>query len=479
MFAWMIDHFLKKASIEKSAINKTLTAIKKIIFATLILLFCLAKNSFSSDKMPLIRDAEIEKFLYNLSEPIFAAANLDAKNIKIYIVNDNSLNAFVLGGQNVFINIGLIRKYQTPNALIGVIAHETGHIAAGHLARSSEASNQATAAMLLSYLLGAGAIAAGAPDAGAALIIGGSNTAERLFVKFTRNQEEAADNHAIEYLAKMSYPADGLVNLLEFFEEEMVGRKGQIDEYLLSHPVNRKRIDLIKSRTQNANFSDKKINKILQSQMNIVLAKLEGFVENSDFLLKKYQNRHDQTANYIKSIAFFKAGKIAESLTLLDKIIENKTEKTELGFLFELKGQILFESGNIENSIIAYNQAIKLLSNSDSTQAKIAFALAILTLKKNDQTLIKFAIEKLEEAKIFEDENPFLFKQLANAYDKFGEEGKSLLALAEFNFLINQKEKCQKYAKAAKEKLNKSQSRDLLRADDLLELTKDKKFQEK
>jgi predicted Zn-dependent protease len=449
--------------------------IKKIIFANLILLFCLAKNSFANEAASLIRDAETEKFLRNLSEPIFVAANLNAKNIKIYIVQDSSINAFVSGGQNIFINTGLIRKYQTPDTLIGVIAHETGHIAAGHLARSSEGQDQATAAMLLSYLLGAGAIAAGASDAGAALIMGGGNTAERLYAKFTRNQEEAADNHAIEYLDKMAYPANGLLNLLESFEQEMVGQKGQIDEYLLSHPVSRKRIDLIKTRTKDANFSDKKINKTLQSQMNIVLAKLEAFIENPDALLKKYQNHHDQNANYIKSIALFKKGKIAKALALLDEIIKNKKDSTELGFLFELKGQILFESGDVENSIIAYNQAIKSLSDLDGAQAKISFALAILTLKKNDKNLIELAIKRLEEAKIFEDENPFLFKQLANAYDKTGDEGRSLLALAELNFLIDQKEKCQKYAKSAKEKLTKLAKPELLRADDLLELTTDKK----
>ena len=204
---------------------------RKFNFFSLILIFFLAKNSFAG--VSLIRDAETEKFLHELSDPIFRAADLDVQNIKIYIVNDNSINAFVSGGQNVFINTGLILKFRTPDALIGVIAHETGHIAAGHLARSSEGAEQAQGAMLLSYLLGIGAAVAGSPEAGIALISGGSGSAQRLYMKFTRTQEEAADQHAIEYLDKMKYPADGLIKLLEFFEAEMVGYKGQIDEYLL------------------------------------------------------------------------------------------------------------------------------------------------------------------------------------------------------------------------------------------------------
>jgi len=201
----------------------SMTSLARLIFLTLIFVFFLAKTSYAQNAPSLIRDAETEKFLRDLSEPIFRAANLDPKNISIYIVNDDGLNAFVSGGQNVFINTGLLQKYKTPDTLIGVIAHETGHIAAGHLARSGEAADQAQGAMLLSYLLGIGAVVAGSPDAGMALIAGGSNTAERLYTKFTRTQEEAADNHAIEYLNTLAYPADGLVELLELFESQTVG----------------------------------------------------------------------------------------------------------------------------------------------------------------------------------------------------------------------------------------------------------------
>ncbi|OFW80013.1 MAG: hypothetical protein A2887_00110 [Alphaproteobacteria bacterium RIFCSPLOWO2_01_FULL_40_26] len=437
------------------------------------LLFCLilfTTPAFAN--LSLIRDAETEKFLRELSQPIFKEAGLNSQNIKIYIVNDDSINAFVSGGQNVFINTGLIRKYNTPNALIGVIAHETGHITAGHLARSAEGAKEAQNAMLLSYLLGIGAAISGAPDAGAAVILGGSQSAQRLYMKFTRTQEEAADAHAIEYLDKMRYPADGLIKLLEFFEMQMVGYKDQLDEYLLSHPISRKRIELIKTRTAHKNFSDKKTNQKLQPIMNRVLAKLAGFIDQPDETLKKYKNHHDENANYTKSIALFKKGKISESLELLDPIIEKNPRD---GFLHELKGQILFESGKIQDSILAYNQALKLLSLIDSPTTKISFASAILSLKTTDNELINLAIQNLEEAKNFEDENPFLFKQLANAYSRKNDEARSLLALAEFNLLIGEKEKCQKYAKEAKEKLQKSDKMEIMRADDLLELAKDKK----
>lgn len=460
----------------------SLVVKRKFNFLSLILIFFLAKNSFAG--VSLIRDAETEKFLHELADPIFRAADLDVQNIKIYIVNDNSINAFVSGGQNVFINTGLILKFKTPDALIGVIAHESGHIAAGHLARSSEGAEQAQGAMLLSYLLGVGAAVAGSPEAGIALISGGSNSAQRLYLKFTRTQEEAADQHAIEYLDKLQYPADGLVKLLEFLETEIIGYKGQIDEYLLSHPVSQKRIDLIKSRSADKKFSDKKINQKLQRSMDIVSAKLEAFIENPEATLLRYKNYNDELSNYKKSIALFRKGKVDESLALLDPIINEKDgillkRDAALGFLYELKGQILFESGRIQDSILAYNRAIKILNAKDSAQAKIAFASGILALTKNDADLLERAIKRLHEAEVFESENPFLFKQLAEAYSKLGDEGRSLLALSEFNLLIGDKEKCRKYAKEAKEKLDKSAKLELLRADDLLELGKEEKDKDK
>jgi predicted Zn-dependent protease len=455
------------------------------LIITFFVIFAVAKNCFAA--VSLIRDAETEKFLHELADPIFRAANINVQNIKIYIVNDDSINAFVSGGQNVFINSGLILKFKTPDALIGVIAHETGHIAAGHLARSGEGQEQAQGAAILSYLLGIGAIIAGSPDAAMALISGGSNSAQRLYLKFTRNQEEAADEHAIEYLDKMSYPAAGLVKLLEFLETEMSGYQGQVDEYLLSHPVSQKRIDLIKARSAGKKFSNQEINRKLQKSMNIVSAKLESFIANPDATLIKYHDQNDELSNYKKSIALFRKGKSGASLKLLNKIIDQKNsaagtinyDKSKTGFLYELKGQILFESGYVQDSIIAYNQAIKLLAAPDAAQAKIAFACGILALKKNDPDLIEMAIKRLEEAKSFENESPFLFKQLAAAYFKIKNEGRSLLALAEFNLLMGEKKKCRKYAKEAKEKLDKSDKIELLHADDLIELTQEEKGQKK
>lgn len=429
-------------------------------------------NAGFSYAQSIISDGETEKFLFDLSAPILEAANLKKENVTFYIVNDNSINAFVAMGQNIFVNTGLIRKYKTPDTLIGVISHEVGHIAGGHLARFNEGSESANRAMILSSLLGIAAIASGSPDAGAAIILGGSQSAQRLFMKYTRTQEEAADQYAINYLQKISYPVDGLITLLEFFDHQTIAYKDQIDEYSLSHPVSKKRIDLLKNRTSHWNFSNKKTNSSLQKQMNRILAKLEGFIDNPDFILEKYYAKNDENSNYIKAIALFRLGRVNESLAFLDPIIRNHQQD---GFLFELKAQILAETGQLQEAVLNYFYALKLIPAKYAISTKIAFANTILSIKTNDSQLINMAIKKLLEAQISDKNNPTIYKNLSNAYNKIKEIGKSYLALGNYYFLTNEKDKAEKYVKKAQETLEKNDKVSLLIAQDLLNELKDDK----
>jgi predicted Zn-dependent protease len=472
--------------------HTSLKIISKLIFLSVFFSISLTfKSSDSySQSVSLIRDAEVEKFLFDLSLPVIKAANLDEKNIKIFIVNDQSINAFVSGGQNIFINIGLITKYQTPDALIGVIAHEIGHISAGHLARSKEGAEEATAAMIMSYLLGIGAAAAGSPDAALALILGGNSSATRLYLKYNRTQEEAADLHAMKYLDEINYPPDGLIKLLEFFQSQMIASETQIDEYWLSHPISKKRIDAIKNKSIKTNFSNQKINEKLQNQMNWVLAKLEGFTADANLTEEKYRNQNDIFSKYKYAIALHHLSKSDQAIKIIDEIISSLSDKKnnlEIGFLLEVKGQFFFESGNIEQSILAYNEAIKKIDSANSekfvaknsakysakysAQAKIAFATAILSLTENDSELLNLAIKNLFEAKKYEENNPTLFYQISKSYAKLNDEGRSMLALAKFNCLIADYKKCQKYSEIAAEKLTDTKA-EKLQAEDLIEESK-------
>jgi len=456
-------------------LRKTLTVLL-LIFVNFFCftLFCI--QDIAASNPSIIRDAEIEKFIHTIADPIFDKAGLDKQQIKIFVVDDNSINAFVAGGQNLFINTGLIQKFKTPDALVGVIAHETGHIAAGHLVRSYEKGSALEGQMALAYALGIAAIAAGSPAAGTAMIMGSSQIAERIFLKFTRSQEEAADSLAIQYLDKLHYPADGLVKLLEGFDFELIGIRQKVDEYQITHPVSRKRIDLIKAKTANQNFSletsYQKTNQKLQKQMSRVLAKLEGFLGDPNKTLEKYRFDESENGLYLKSIVNFRLANFSDAQKLLELVIK-KTPKD--GFLYELSGDFFANSGNFSEAAISYQKAIKLLDSKSAAISRINFASNLISKVESDQQLLNLAINQLDEAKKFEDENPILFKLLSKAYEKIGDEGKSILALAEFNYLINETEKCQKLAKEAQEKLKETDKSEKLRAKDLIELTKEGK----
>ncbi len=191
--------------------------IIKLLQIIIILSFFI--NTSYARTFSTIRDSEIEDFLQEITSPIIKAANLEEKNIKIHIINDQNINAFVTQGQNIFINSGLILKYKDPNILIGVIAHEVGHIAGGHLAQGYENISNASNIAALGYLAGIAAAITANNDAGLAILMGSTQLTQRLALKYNRSQEEAADRMALEYLKKTNNSPKGLMKLLEYFKK--------------------------------------------------------------------------------------------------------------------------------------------------------------------------------------------------------------------------------------------------------------------
>ena len=116
---------------------------------------------------PVLRDTEIEQLLRDYTRPILRAAGLEKQNIQMVIINESVFNAFVADGRRIFVNYGAMMQSETPNQIIGVLAHETGHLAGGHLAKLREQLAQAQTQMIIAMLLGAGAMVAGARAAAA------------------------------------------------------------------------------------------------------------------------------------------------------------------------------------------------------------------------------------------------------------------------------------------------------------------------
>lgn len=439
--------------------------MKKLI-TIFISFFLLTQNSFAQS-LSLIRDSETEDFLVKITTPLAKAAGLNMADITIYIVNDSDLNAFVMGGQNIFINTGLITKYDDPNILTGVIAHELGHIAGGHLARSHEEMQQLNSLTILSYLAGIAAAISGGGDAGYAILMGSNHVAQRLAVQHTRSQEESADKLALQYLKKTNDSPIGLMKLLGFLNQEIQGEENIVDEYALTHPISQKRINFIKANL--IDFNRPKNDPRTRIELQFVIAKLSAFLATADSTLT-YFTSENSPDHYARSIAYFKKGDLKNSLKELDFLIK---EQPANGYFHELKGQILFENGHISESIKSYHQAVKFLSN--NALAKISLGASIISLNNNDKDLINFAILNLNQARIVEKNNGQIFSELAKAYGKLGEMGKSYLALSDLNLLKQDNKKAKKYAKLALKSLDKNDKSNILKANDILATIDDKK----
>jgi len=418
----------------------------KGIFVKLLVRFIIfsliSTNVFAAS---IIRDAEIENIIRTISNPIFKAAGLSPESINIYIVNDNDINAYVAGGSNIFINTGLLGLSESPDILIGVIAHETGHIAGGHLLRNTEEFKNTSITTALGYMVGLAAAAAGSPQAGVAIASGAGHVAQRQFLKHTRGHEEAADQAALSYLDKINLSAEGLLELLEKLYSRETTLYGDMNPYTLTHPLSRQRISHVKNYIEKSKYSNNKLPAETIEEYRRSIVKLNAFLSKADKTLKKYP-KTDQSisAHYARSIAYYTIPDIDKALDEINHLIEKEPKNP---FFNELKGQILFENGHVMDSIPFYERAVELLPK--SPLLKIILATAYISSEKDE--LRQKAVNNLEQAIVQEKKNTFAWRQLAIAYGRGGDYGMSNLALAEEALLTGHKKAAKKFVEKAKE----------------------------
>ena len=426
----------------------------------LAVIFFNANNCLA--QISIIRESQTEKTIRDIASKLFISAGLNAQNIKIYIVNDNSINAFVSGGQNIFINLGLIQKFDNPDVIAGVLAHEIGHIAGGHLAKSSEIYSKNLTTTLIGYLLGVGAIASGNSDAGTALILGSSHIGNRMSLKYSRNQEEEADILALQYLQKSLYPNSGLQNILNYFQQENVGFKNQIDEFELTHPISSSRIKLIKNFNEQNPISKHKLPNNIYYNFARSKAKLKGFLGEISEELTKNSNNLDDNSLVVATINYHRKGDYKNSQIILDKIIKKFPND---GFLYELKADLLLSENKIYDAIFHYKKALKFLEAESKVLSQINVASAIIKLKSDDKFLLDFALKNLKNAMIYENDNPLIYQELAKIYSLQNLKSLENLALAQYNFLINDLKKSKKYAEDAIVEFDKCHDKILAKKD--------------
>lgn len=433
----------------------------KFSLVFVIIFFLSLQNATASQQISLIRDAEIEDFLYEISKPIFKSANLGLNNVKFYIVNDSSINAFVSGGQNIFINTGTLTNFDTPDAILGIIAHETGHIAGGHLARYNSETSSIQTISIGSILLGVGALLAGAPEAGQAIIFGGMQVGQQSVLQYTRVQEEEADTLAIKYLNEDNLSASALLKSMDKFYMDELQYEDKM-EYYSTHPLSRNRKQFIESRMKNDKFSNDKFNSKYGREFNFIKAKILA-----------YQKKHNDKINIDFSSDY---GKYASAIINMN---ENKTKLalkdvnyliskyTNNPYFYELKGDIFLSENNVDGALRGYDVADKILRSNTLIKKMIAFII----VKYEQKDMYKEAIDKLNFVVQIDVSDNGALKLLAEAYFKNNEKAMSYLSLAKYYMFLKDDKKVEKYLEMAKKQTNNS---NVLRQIDDLKISKKK-----
>jgi predicted Zn-dependent protease len=392
----------------------------------------------------LIRDAEIEATLQTFIGPILEAAGLGANSVRIYIVNDEQLNAFVAGGMNLFLHTGLIMRSEDPSQLIGVMAHEVGHIAGGHLTRIPTAQRKAAAEMIVAAVLGAATAMVGAPALGTAIMAGGSTYAQDGLMRFSRSQEQAADQAALTYLDRAGVPSTGLAEFFRILDNQNVLAVSRGNPFVQSHPLTRERMQFVEQHA--AARADLTTPPAWTAAHAMMVAKLRGFLDDPREVLRRYRDDDSLPGRYARAIAHYRLPDLQQGLADIEALL---AEHADNPYFHELKGQMLFENGQIEAAIGPYREAVRLAK--DSSLLRIGLAQALI--ESGDPAALTAAAQQLEDALQREPSNPAAWRLLGIAQGRDGEEGLSNLAFAEYALLIGKPDDAKLYARRAESKI--------------------------
>jgi len=378
----------------------------------------------------LIRDTEVERVLRAYLDPILGAAGLQPGAVHLYIVNDPSINAFVAEGQNMFIHTGLLMQLDVPNQVIGVMAHEAGHMAGGHLVRTGQGARVASIPLLLSMAVGVAAIAAGAPDAGSAILMGGQQIAQRTFLAFSRTQEASADQSGLRYLTATRQSGMGMVQVFKRFESQEILMSQHIDPFAQSHPAPVDRISALQTLVDASPYRDVKDSPASQYAFDMMRAKLRGYIERPEVTLRRYPvSDTGKPARYARAMAYFHQPNMAGAQAEIQSLLKDEPENP---YFLEMSAQINVEMGKVEEGIAPYTKAVQILP--DAPLIRVALGAAMLGTE--NPKYIGPATQELQTAIAMERDNAFAWYELSLAYARGGKTGMAELATAERCFAL-------------------------------------------
>lgn len=374
----------------------------------------------------LLRDAETETFFRDAAKPLIVAAGLGPKNVDIVLLQDKSINAFVAGGQKVYIHSGLIAEASSVGELQGVIAHELGHVAGGDAIRIGDGAKVATGISLVSLLLGAAAIAAGAGEAGSAIMQAGQQAAMGKFLAFSRNQEASADQAGARYMKAAGISGAGtLVFFKKLQNQEFRYAVAQNDGYARTHPLTGDRIAALESVYEASPAWQKPYDAALEARFQRVKAKLAGFTEDLTRVLTLYpESNQSEPALYARAYGWHRAGHPDKAASEIAKLVARKPADP---YYLELQGQILLETGKPKEALVPLRMAVARAPD----QPLIAATLGHALISTEDSAYFNEAKQLLRTAVNRDNSNPFAWYQLGIVYAKEGDEPRAALATAE------------------------------------------------
>jgi predicted Zn-dependent protease len=399
----------------------------RILCTAFALCTALVPRAQAQDSISFLRDAEMEHTLRAWMTPIWKAAGLDPDAVHVYVVNDPTLNSFVAGGQNIFLNSGTIMKAQSPNQLIGVMAHETGHIAGGHLARKTQIMKNAMIESVIGMVLGGAASALGHGNAGGAGVLAGADVGQRAFMQNSVTIEASADQAALRYLDRTHESARGLLQFFEILEQEEFLSAARRDPYLTDHPLTEQRVNYVREHVAQSPYSNTKDPPEWVAQFNLIKAKLGAFLGAPSQVLAAYQpNDNSEPARYARAIAYYRIPDLKNAIPTIDGLIKDYPNNP---YYNELKGQMLFENGRVADAVAPYQRAVQLAPS----EPLLNIELAQVQLETNDPKYLAAAKNELTMALQGESDNPDAWRSMAIVYGRSGDIGMAALALAEQN----------------------------------------------
>ena len=395
----------------------------------------------------LIRDTEIELMLREYADPLLVAAGLQPSDVRLYIINDPDINAFVTGGQNIFFHTGTILEAETPNMLKGVLAHEIGHISGAHLARMGDSQRAAMVPAFVSIGLGVLAAVAGEPGAAGALLASSQQFAMLSFLSYNRTQESSADQAGLQYLEATGQSGNGLVEFFERFAYQEAFSPASRFPYFRSHPLSTERVTALRERVENSQYADAADSPEDVAHLRRLQGKIYGFLARPQAVFMRYppENRSLE-ARYARSVAYYQNAQLPQARAELDTLIE---EEPDNPFFYELYGQMLFESGHAEEAIAFHQRSVDLLPSAPLLRVNLAMAM----IATENPDVLAPAREHLNVALDIEPDNSFAWYQISIVHERSGETALAQLAIAEQAYAIGDRGRAFQFAQRAQPEL--------------------------